>query len=63
MRTDAALTLLFGIIDRAAAISAIIANAKADGREELTDEELHAIVTADDEARDALAANIKAHGG
>lgn len=52
-----AITLLLGLIDRAAAWGAVIAKAQAEGRK-LTDEEVDAFVTADDNAKAALESAI-----
>jgi hypothetical protein len=57
MGTVEAITLLLGLIDRAAAWGAVIAKAQAEGRE-LTEEEVDAFVTADDDAKARLESAI-----
>jgi hypothetical protein len=59
MGTGAALAIqvLFGLLDRASAIGALIKQAQAEGRD-VTDAELNALATADDAARAALVAAI-----
>lgn len=53
MGTAAAITLLLGLLDRAGAWGAVIAKAQAEGRE-LTEAEVDAFATADDDAKQAL---------
>ena len=55
-----AVTLLLALLDRAAAISALIAKAQAEGRSNLTLEEWGQITQADDVARADLVAAIAA---
>ena len=60
-----ALELLFGLLDRASSIAALINKAKAENRD-VTDAELDALAVLDDAARVALEAAIakrKAEGG
>lgn len=62
MGIDAALTLLIALLNNAASISTLIAQAKSEGRDSLTDEEWATITGGDDMARAALVAAIaKAH--
>lgn len=51
MGIDAALSLLIALLNNAATISALIAKAKAEGRENLSDDEWVSIISADDKAR------------
>ena len=53
MGAEAAITLLLGLLDRAAAFGAILSKAKAEGRD-ISAEELDAFAAADDVARSAL---------
>jgi hypothetical protein len=63
METALAIQLLLGLLDRAAAWGAKIAQAQAEGRE-LTEEEVDAFVAEDDAAKTALEKAIrKARGG
>ena len=55
-----AVSLLLALLDRAAAISALIAKAQAEGRPNLTAEEWKQITNADDAARSELVAAIAA---
>ena len=55
-----AVTLLLALLDRAAAISALIAKAQAEGRPNLTAEEWKQITDSDDAARAELVAAIAA---
>ena len=55
-----AITLLLALLERGAAISALIAKAQAEGRPNLTAEEWKQIVDADDAARADLVAAIDA---
>lgn len=57
-----ALNLILGLIDRAAAIKALLDAAKAEGRD-VTLAELDALVAADDLARAELVAAIQAARG
>lgn len=52
-----ALDLLFGLLDRASAIGALLTKAKGEGRD-ITDAELDALAAEDDAARAALVAAI-----
>lgn len=62
MGTELALTLLFGLLDRVAAINSLLQKAKAEGRD-ITEAELDALAAQDDVARSKLAAEIaKARG-
>lgn len=54
MSTAAAVELLLALITNASKISALIKQAKAEGREKLTPEEWQAILSADDAARKQL---------
>jgi len=56
---ELAIQLLLGLVDRAAAISALLTTAKAENRD-VTQAELDALVAADDVAKAALDAAIKA---
>jgi hypothetical protein len=58
MGTEMAITLLLGLIDRAAAWGAVIAKAQAEGRE-LTEAEVDAFAAADDVAKAALEKAIR----
>lgn len=51
-------TLLLGLLDRASAVGALIAKARAENRD-VTPEELDALVAADNTARSALVAEIE----
>ena len=63
MGTEMAITLLLGLLDRAAAWGAVIAKAQSAGRE-LTEAEVDTFAAADDAAKAALEAAIaKARGG
>lgn len=53
MGAEAAIALLLGLLDRAAAFGAILSKAKAEGRD-ITAEELDAFAQADDLARASL---------
>ena len=55
-----AITLLLALLERGAAISALIAKAQAEGRPNLTAEEWKTITDADDAARADLVAAIDA---
>jgi len=55
----ALVTLLLGIIERAAAVGALINTARAQGRD-ITTAELESLMDADDAARDALKTAIAA---
>jgi hypothetical protein len=60
----ALVTLLLGILERAAAVGALINKARAEGRD-ISAAELEALVDADDAAREALVkaiADAKAEG-
>jgi hypothetical protein len=54
MTVQLAISLLLALIDRAAAISSIIATAQAAGRTDLTPDEWNTILSADDRARTSL---------
>lgn len=54
---DLAITLLFGLLDRAAAYQALVTKARDEGRD-VTDAELDALAAEDDNARDELEAAI-----
>ena len=54
MTVQLAISLLLALIDRAAAISQIIAAAQAAGRTDLTPDEWNTILSADDRARTSL---------
>jgi ABC-type transporter Mla MlaB component len=58
MGVDAAITLVLALLDRAAAISALIQSAQAAGRTALTTAEWQTITAADDAAMAALKAAI-----
>jgi hypothetical protein len=58
MGTVEAITLLLGLIDRAAAWGAVIAKAQAEGRE-LTEAEVDAFAAADDAAKAELEEAIR----
>jgi hypothetical protein len=58
MGVDAAITLVLALLDRAAAISALIQSAQAAGRTALTPAEWQTITAADDAAMAALKAAI-----
>lgn len=61
MGVDAALALLIALLNNAAAISALIAKAKAEGRDTLSAEDWAQITTADDTGRaDLILAITKA---
>ena len=63
MGAELAITLLLGLLDRAAQIGALISSAKAQGRD-VTEAELNALAADDDVARKALEEAIKkARGG
>ena len=53
-----ALNLLFGLLDRAQAVGALISKAQAEGRD-VSDAELDVLAASDDTARAALAQAIK----
>ncbi|MCR4331724.1 MAG: hypothetical protein NUV34_03320 [Sulfuricaulis sp.] len=53
-----ALNLLFGLLDRAQAVGALISKAQAEGRD-VSDTELDALAASDDAARAALVQAIK----
>ena len=53
MGTAAAIQLLLGLLDRAAAWGAVVAKAQSEGRD-ITEEEMDGFTTADDAAREAL---------
>lgn len=53
MGTEAAIALLLGLLDRAAAIGTLIAKAQSEKRD-ITDAELDTLVAADAAARSAL---------
>lgn len=55
--TEAAVTLLLGLLDRAAAVGALITKARAEGRD-VTADELAAAAAEDDTARAKLQAEI-----
>ena len=57
MGTELAITLLLGLIDRAAAYGALISKAKAEGRD-VSEAELDALASEDDQARKELEAAI-----
>ena len=57
MGTEVAITLLLGLLDRAAAYGALISQAKAEGRE-VSEAELDALASEDDQARKDLKAAI-----
>lgn len=64
MGVDAALSLLIALLNNAATISALIAKAKSEGRDTLSDDEWVSIISADDKARLDLVnaiAQAKAH--
>ena len=56
--TTVAFEVLFGLLDRAQAIGALLAQAKSENRD-ITQAELDALVTADDIARTAQVAAIE----
>jgi hypothetical protein len=58
MGTDMAITLLLGLLDRAAAWGAVISKARDEGRE-LTEAEVDAFASADDAAKEALEEAIR----
>lgn len=58
MGIDAALGLLIALLNNAAAISALIAQAKAEGRDTLSEGEWSQIASADDKSRADLVAAI-----
>ena len=60
MGVTEAVTLLLALLDRAAAISALIAKAQAEGRPNLTPDEWKQITDSDDAARAELVAAIAA---
>jgi RNA:NAD 2'-phosphotransferase (TPT1/KptA family) len=63
MGADIAITLLLGLLDRAAVIGSVINAARTEGRD-LTQAEIDLVVAADDKARNELVAAIeKAKGG
>lgn len=63
MKVSAALELLLQLTTAGAKLSALITQARAEGREELTQAELQTLVTENDAATAALAAEIaKAKG-
>ncbi len=53
MGTEVAISLLFGLLDRAQSYAALIQKAKAEGRD-VSDAELDAMASADDIARHEL---------
>ena len=55
------LSLLFGLLDRTAAIAQLLKTANAEGRD-ITDAELDALASDDDAARAELVAAIKRRG-
>jgi len=57
MGTEVAITLLLGLLDRAAAYGALISQAKSEGRD-ITDAELDELAGEDDQARKDLEAAI-----
>lgn len=54
MGVSAAITLILALLDRAAAISALIQKAQAEGRDTLSAEEWKVITDSDDASRAAL---------
>lgn len=62
MGAEAAVTLLLGLLDRAAAVSAVIKQAKAENRDP-TALEWESLIAEDDAARMALVDAIKAAKG
>jgi len=57
MGTEVAITLLLGLLDRAAAYGALISKAKAEGRD-VSDAEFDELAEQDDQARKDLVAAI-----
>ena len=57
MGTEMAITLLLGLLDRAAAWGAVIAKAQSEGRE-LTEAEVDTFAAADDDAKARLESAI-----
>lgn len=57
MNAELLITLLLGLVDRAAAISALLSQAKAQNRD-ITDAEIRALMQDDDVARSALVTAI-----
>lgn len=62
MNAAALVTLLLGLLDRAAAIGVLLSKANAEGRD-VTDAELDALGASDDAARARLQAAIDAANG
>lgn len=60
---NVAITALLNLTAAAGKVSALIAQARSEGREELTDEELAGLQGADDSARDHLVGAIEAAKG
>lgn len=60
MKIDVALSLLIALLREAQELSTVVARAKAEGREDLTDDEVAAFAGRDDAARTRLQAKIEA---
>lgn len=58
-----AINLLLSLVARAGNVSDLIKNARAEGRESLTEDEVDALLEENNAARAELDAAIKAHGG
>lgn len=63
MGAEALITLLLGLVDRAASIKTLIETLRAEGRDKLTDSEWAALQASDDAARARLEAVIASKGG
>lgn len=58
MKIEAALELILQLSAAASKLAGIIANARAEGRTDLTDDELHSLIVENDAATAALATEI-----
>lgn len=59
MKISAAVELVLQLLAGASQLSALIAQARAEGREDLTDDELHSLIVASDKATADLAGAIE----